>query len=87
MLRRSVSKSSHFKIRNSEGDFRQKYYKSKPNLMEDFFVIGADLSKKPRQNSKEIYLSSKIMYMFSNNKECQRRKVVKDFCFPNPVDQ
>ena len=54
--------------------------------MEDFFVIGADLAKKPAVNTKEIYLPSQVMYMFSDNRECQRRKVVKDFCFPNPAD-
>lgn len=70
MLRKSISKTSTIKLRNSLGDFRQKYYKSKPNLMEDFFVIGADLSKRPPVNAKEIFLPSKIMYMFSDKKEC-----------------
>jgi hypothetical protein len=68
MLRKSIGKSSSIKLRNSVGDFRQKYYKSKPNLMEDFFVIGADLSKKPLINSQDIFLPSKIAYMFTNNK-------------------
>ena len=47
------------KLRSSQqGEFRDKHYKTKPKLMEDFFVIGADLSKKPTVNSKEIFLPS-----------------------------
>lgn len=87
MLRKSIGNSSTLKLRNTQqGEFRDKYYKIKPKLMEDFFVIGADLAKKPAVNTKEIYLPSQVMYMFSDNRECQRRKVVKDFCFPNPAD-
>ena len=54
-------------------------------------MIGVDENDIPIQmqssNPSEIFSSSKILYMHSNDTNCQRRKVVKDFCFPNPSEE
>ena len=67
------------------------FYGKNKHLIEDFFIIGMDkeneienlerqyLNKSPNK----IFLPSQVLYMHSNNKDCQRRNVVKDFCFPN----
>jgi hypothetical protein len=72
LLRKSVgnSSTSAIKLRISQGEFREKYYKIKPKLIEDFFVIGADLTHRKDVNTKEMHLPSKILYMFSGNQEC-----------------
>lgn len=52
MLRKSIGRSSNMKLRmTQQGEFRDKYYKTKPKLMEDFFIIGVDLSKRPPVNT------------------------------------
>lgn len=79
-------------IRSKKQQFlQQTYFGKNKNLIEDFFVIGldkeADLPDIEQQylhkSPDKIYCQSKVLYMHSNKQECQRRNVVKDFCFPN----
>ena len=73
-------------------------YKDKPKLLEDFLVIGVDEedilnlqdsieSQALEQNPDELRLQAKILFMHSGKKDCQRRKVVKDFCFPDLAEE
>lgn len=32
---------------------------------------------------ENIFKQAKLLYTFSGNMDCPRRKVVKDFCFPS----
>jgi len=69
-------------------EFKKKqYFGDNKNLIEDFFVIGCDTNEIPTykrgQNPEVINMKSKVLYMHTNQKDCQRRTVIKDFCFPN----
>jgi hypothetical protein len=60
------------------------------NLIEDFMVIGLDqeseLKYLERQHQNEspdqVLAPSSVLYMHSNKTDCQRRSVIKEFCFP-----
>eukprot|EP00347_Sterkiella_histriomuscorum_P012528 403368229 len=58
-------------------------------ILEEFFIIGVDKDKvKSMQLKKESPLEPENLFMFNeevNKTVCQRRAVVKDFCFPNGV--
>ena len=67
------------------------YFEKNKNLIEDFFVIGVDreydlprLETQYQHKSPDtIYAPSKVLYIHSGKEQCQRRNVVKDFCYPN----
>lgn len=71
----------------------QRIFQANPQLLEDFFVIGisqediAALRKQHTDPPKDMYRTAKLLFTHSGNTNCQRRKVVKDFCFPSPVSR
>ena len=65
----------------------QKYFEKSPKLIEDFMIIGASKQEFAElQPQKDVSLPAKMLYCHSGNDDCQRRKVVKDFCFPSQTD-
>jgi hypothetical protein len=70
---------------------KKQYFGNNKKLIEDFFVIGMDHDDIPKfkkgQNPSIINMKSKVLYMHTDQKECQRRSVIKDFCFPNDSSQ
>lgn len=59
------------------------------SIFSEFFIIGIDPSSILKQDlDNEVPVEPKTLYMFKDNiktSTCQRRQVVKDFCFPNGV--
>jgi len=41
---------------------------------------------KVEASSDILGCQSEVLFMYSNKQDCQRRKVVKDFCFPDDKD-
>ena len=100
-VQKEQNHSNHFKEDSKEEtEISQQmldYYIAQNKLLEDFFIIGVndeDLKRieqgqiNSSVNGHEIInMKSRMLYTHSNNAECQRRKVVKDFCFPYPADE
>lgn len=60
-------------------------------MFEEFFIIGVDqndVNEIDWTKSTSQYVTPKTLYMYSNQSEevCERRRVVKDFCFPDGVE-
>ena len=61
------------------------------NLIEDFMVIGLDQDTELRYLERQhmnvrpakVLAPSSVLYMHSKKTDCQRRSVIKEFCFPN----
>ena len=79
------------------------HYSQSKKLIEDFFIIGVedsdvvDISNKICSDDVKrrgivddhevINMHAKVLSMQSQNNECQRRKVIREFCFPYPEEE
>mmetsp|Transcript_29769 Transcript_29769/g.45380 ORF Transcript_29769/g.45380 Transcript_29769/m.45380 type:complete len:197 (-) Transcript_29769:1586-2176(-) len=78
------------------------HYQANNDLIDDFLVIGIDttdiknyeieLEKDTSwvssvESPDEVGFQARILHMHSQDENCQRRKVVKDFCFPSEVHE
>ncbi len=63
---------------------------NKDKIFEEFFIIGVDKNNVTDADLIDMRpLPPKNLYMYNQDIEtttCQRRAVVKDFCFPNGVE-
>mmetsp|Transcript_21382 Transcript_21382/g.20538 ORF Transcript_21382/g.20538 Transcript_21382/m.20538 type:complete len:130 (+) Transcript_21382:2222-2611(+) len=79
-----IGSEKRFTLSSSQSRVSQK----KMHLFEEFFIIGIDRQDLIGPNIKDTKrLNPKTLYMHTGNRggECERRKVVKDFCFPEGI--
>lgn len=75
-------------LQNENNYLKEQFLGKNSNLIEDFFIIGIDesdiqLQGRQATNPDFIPAQSKVLYMYSDRQDCQRRNVVKDFCYPD----
>lgn len=56
-----------------------------PRLFDEFFIIGVDTDEIQDQKGK-FFANPKTLYLHLKQEECERRRVVKDFCFPDGIE-
>ena len=79
LLRKSIIRVKKPNLPESESKLKEnfttkQYFGKNKKLIEDFFVIGADLKDISPSTAKAcpeiIHVKSKILYMFSDKKDC-----------------
>lgn len=61
-------------------------------MFDEFFIIGIDdkdIESLELDDAEHTYLPPKTLFMFNDKQAkafCERRKVVKDFCFPDGIE-
>ena len=69
----------------------------RPRIFEEFFIIGVDrtdlesvggITVNRKNDWDRHYLQPKTLYMYNgeDGDNCERRRVVKDFCFPDGIE-
>ena len=58
------------------------------HFFEEFFIIGVDKEELKEVKDDRAILQPSTLYIHNsdNEEECERRRVVKDFCFPEGIE-
>jgi len=85
-LHKSIMGAS-LRLRESMQRKKESPKKQTPKMFTEFFIIGVDQNKLTQADlENEIPIEPKNLFLLIDNSgNCQRRQVVKDFCFPNGV--
>lgn len=58
------------------------------HFFEEFFIIGVDKEELKQVREDQTILQPQTLYIHNsdNEEDCERRRVVKDFCFPEGIE-